>query len=235
MTHHPIVSHEDWIAARKALLGKEKQFTALRDELSAARRDLPWEKVEKDYTFEGPQGRVSLAEAFADKSQLVVYHFMFGSDWENGCKSCSFWADNFNGIVPHLAERDVSFAAISRAPVEKLGAFAQRLGWTFPWFSSGDGDFNYDYGVSFRPENLAQGDVTYNYGPTAMKMTDLPGVSVFYKDETGAIFHSYSSYGRGIDMLNTAYHYLDLTPKGRDEVGLPYPMAWVRFRDRYDA
>jgi predicted dithiol-disulfide oxidoreductase (DUF899 family) len=231
---HKVVVHADWIEARRQLLAKEKEFTRLRDELSRRRRELPWERVEKPYAFEGPAGRETLADLFAGKSQLVVYHFMFAPDWEVGCKSCSFWADSFNGIAPHLAQRDVSFVAISRAPLATLDAFKRRLGWTFKWVSSGDGDFNYDYNVSFRPADLA-GEVMYNYASRKTSMSDLPGISVFCKDADGAIFHSYSCYARGLDMVNGAYNFLDLTHKGRDEDGLLHTMAWVRLHDLYDA
>ena len=233
MGQHQIVSENEWVAARKALLAKEKEFTRLRDELSRQRRDLPWERVEKDYVFDGPGGRQSLADLFDGRSQLVVYHFMYGPDWENPCKSCSFWADNFNGIIAHLNQRDVTLVAISRAPLAKLQAFAKRLGWSFKWVSAGDGDFNYDFNVSFRPQDLAAGPITHNYAPRKTTMSDLAGISVFYKDADGAIFHTYSCYARGLDMLNTAYHYLDLVPKGRDEAGLAHSMSWVRFRDLY--
>jgi predicted dithiol-disulfide oxidoreductase (DUF899 family) len=229
-----IVSHADWLEARKQLLAKEKEFTRLRDQLSVQRRDLPWERVEKPYVFDGPAGRETLADLFAGKSQLVVYHFMFAPDWEVGCKSCSFWADNFNGIAPHLAQRDVSLVAISRAPLATLEAFRKRLGWSFKWVSSGDGDFNYDYEVSFTPDDLA-GEVVYNYDRRKTSMSDLPGISVFCKDAGGAIFHTYSCYARGLDMMNGAYHFLDLTPKGRDETGLPHTMAWVRLHDLYES
>ena len=234
MTQHPVVSHEEWIQGRRELLAKEKQFTALRDELAALRRDLPWERVQKEYEFLGPNGRVTFADIFGGKSQLIVYHFMFSPEAEQPCKSCSFWADGFNNIRPHLAARDVTLVAISRAPVEKLSGFAQRLGWTFPWYSSGEGDFNYDYGVSFSKDDAEGGRITYNYAPSRMKMRDLPGISVFCKDGSGSIFHSYSCYARGLDMLNPAYQYLDLVPKGRDEDALPSPMAWVRYRDKYE-
>ncbi|WP_378949301.1 DUF899 domain-containing protein [Mesorhizobium sp. ANAO-SY3R2] len=235
MTTHSIVSQEEWTRQRRELLVKEKEFTRLRDELSQARRDLPWERVTKAYDFDGPNGKVTLAEAFDGRSQLVVYHFMFAPEWENGCKSCSFWADNFNGIVQHLNQRDVSFAAISRAPLAKLLTFADRLGWSFKWLSSEASDFNYDYNVSFRPQDLEGGKGVYNYAPLTMNMTDLPGVSVFYKDADGAIYHTYSAYSRGIDILNTAYNYLDIVPKGRDEADLSHPMAWVRLHDQYAA
>jgi len=233
MRTHSVVSHQDWLTARREILNKEKQFTALRDELSAARRDLPWERVAKDYVFDGPQGRLRLADIFAGKSQLIVYHFMFAPDSQAGCKSCSFWADHFNGMLPHLAARDVSLVAISRAPIDKLQAFAKRLDWKFPWYSSGDRDFNYDYHVSFTDEQLARGKIDYNYEASDEGNPDLPGISVFYKDEQGKIFHTYSCYARGIDMLNGTYNYLDLVPKGRDEDGLPGTMSWVRFHDKY--
>jgi predicted dithiol-disulfide oxidoreductase (DUF899 family) len=234
MENHEIVSHDEWLAARKQLLAKEKEFTRLRDQLSRHRRDLPWERVDKDYVFEGPEGRETLAQLFAGRHQLVVYHFMLGPDWEVGCKSCSFWADNFNGIIAHLNRRDVTMLAISRAPLPSIEAFRQRMGWSFKWLSSFGNDFNFDYHVSFRPEELTGGEVTYNYTQRKTSMTELPGISVFYKDESGDVFHTYSCYARGLDMMNTAYHYLDLVPKGRDEAGLPHAMAWVRLRDQYD-
>jgi len=243
MTTHAVVSNEEWVEARKRFLAKEKEFTRLRDELSAERRALPWMRVDKDYTFDGPDGRETLAQLFGDRSQLVVYHFMFAPEWDVGCKSCSFWADSFNGITAHLRQRDVAFAAISRAPLAKLQAFAQRLGWSFKWVSSGDSDFNYDFEVSFRPDALARGDAGYNFarlsslrsGGSLLKIapSDMPGISVFAKDGS-AVFRTYSTYGRGIDMMNTAYQYLDLVPKGRDEAGLPHTMAWVKLRDLYD-
>jgi len=233
MTGHKVVSRSEWLEARQQLLVKEKHFTRLRDELSAERRALPWVRVDKAYAFEGPAGRLTLADLFEGRSQLIVYHFMFDPNWESGCKSCSFWADNFNGIWVHLNQRDVTFAAVSLAPLPKLQAYAMRLGWGFPWVSSFGSDFNYDYGVSFTPENLAKGWINYNYARRDTAMTELPGVSVFCKDETGAVFHSYSCYSRGLDMLNGAYHHLDLVPKGRDEAGLEYPMAWLRPHDQY--
>jgi predicted dithiol-disulfide oxidoreductase (DUF899 family) len=235
MTTHQVVSGEEWLAARRKLLAREKEFTRLRDELSRERRALPWERVAKPYVFQSAAGKETLADLFGGRSQLVVYHFMFGPDWEAGCKSCSFWADNFNGIVTHLAQRDVTLVAVSRAPLEKLQAFARRLGWTFKWVSSFGGDFNYDYHVSVTAEDLASGEVDYNYTRQKMSISELPGISVFHKDEDGSIYHTYSCYARGLDMLNAAYHYLDLVPKGRDEEGLPYTMAWVKLRDQYGA
>ena len=230
MTTHRVVSPQEWQSARRQLLQKEKAFTRARDELSRERRQLPWERVDKDYAFETPAGRQTLTDLFAGRSQLVVYHFMFGTDWEAPCKSCSFWADNFNGIVSHLAQRDVTMLAVSRAPLAKLEAFKRRLGWSFKWVSSGDSDFNYDYDASFRAgDDRAQ----YNYAPKTNSMSDLVGISVFLRDADGGIYHTYSCYSRGVDMLNTAYHYLDLVPKGRDEDDLPYGQAWVNYRDRY--
>lgn len=233
MADHKVVSKAEWTNARLQLLAREKQFNRLRDQLSAERRALPWVQVDKQYAFEGPDGKLSLTGLFDGRSQLIVYHFMYDPEWESGCKSCSFWADNFNGAVVHLNQRDVTFVAISLAPLPKLQAYARRLGWSFPWYSSYGSDFNYDYGVSFRPEDLARGWVTYNYARRETSMTELPGLSVFCKDETGAVFHTYSCYSRGLDMLNGAYHHLDLVPKGRDEAGLEYPMAWIRPHDLY--
>jgi predicted dithiol-disulfide oxidoreductase (DUF899 family) len=202
----------------------------MRDQLSAERRALPWLRIDKDYTFDGPTGKETLAQLFGDRSQLVVYHFMFAPEWDVGCKSCSFWADNFNGIIPHLAHRDVTFAVVSRAPLATLTAFARRLGWSFTWLSSAHSDFNRDFGVSFTPEEVAQGEIAYNYGRHPAHSTEMPGVSVFYRDGD-RVFHTYSTYARGLDMLNTAYHYLDLVPKGRDETdGI---MTWLRLRDEY--
>jgi predicted dithiol-disulfide oxidoreductase (DUF899 family) len=233
MTEHAVVDQAEWTAARRQLLAKEKELTRLRDELAAMRRALPWERVEKPYVFEGPNGRESLAELFAGRSQLIIYHFMFAPDWDVGCKHCSFWADTFNPVVPHLAQRDVTLVAVSRAPVAKLQPFERRMGWTFKWVSSEGTDFSFDYGVSFTAAELAKGDVTYNYGRTTTKMPDRHGVSVFCKEPTGTVFHTYSCYARGVDALNAAYQYLDLVPKGRAEDELPYPMSWVKLRDLY--
>jgi predicted dithiol-disulfide oxidoreductase (DUF899 family) len=228
---HSVVTSKGWLKARTALLAKEKQFTRLRDKLSRQRRELPWERVEKVYVFDGPAGKESLAELFEGRSQLVVYHFMFNPASDEGCKHCSFWADNFNGIVVHLNHRDVTFVAISRAPLAKLEPFKKRMGWSFKWLSSAQTDFNYDYQASFTTDAIQSGTVFYNHAKQKMNMSDREGVSVFYKDESGAIFHTYSAYARGIDMMNTAYHYLDLVPKGRDEGDSP--QSWVRFHDRY--
>jgi len=233
MTNHQIVSPDQWVAARRRLLTKEKEFLRLRDQLSGERRELPWERVDKQYVFDGPAGDETLADLFAGRGQLIVYHFMFAPEWETGCKSCSFWADNYNGIIPHLNQRDVSLAAISRAPIEKLRAFAARMSWNFKWVSSANSEFNYDYHVSFRPEDSARGTALYNYARYEKSMTDLPGFSVFLKDEAGDIFHTYSTYARGLDPMNAAYQLLDLVPKGRDEAGLPHPMAWVKLHDMY--
>jgi len=227
-----VVAHDEWLEARKALLAKEKEFTRARDEITRRLRDLPWEAVDKEYVFEGASGEVTLADLFDGRSQLVVYHFMFGPDWEAGCKSCSFWADNFNGIVEHLAHRDVTMVAISRAPLTKLQAYARRLGWAFEWVSSGGTHFNHDLGVSFTADQLAGGEVDYNYARKKTSSTDLPGISVFYK-QGNDVFHTYSCFGRGIDMMNTAYQYLDLVPRGRDEASPPGPMSWLRRRDEY--
>jgi predicted dithiol-disulfide oxidoreductase (DUF899 family) len=230
---HPAVSREAWLTARQALLAREKEFTRLRDDLSRERRALPWVKVDKAYVFDGPAGQESLAALFAGRSQLVVYHFMFNPAWEEGCPHCSFWADNFNPIGVHLNQRDVTLVAISRAPLARIEAFKKRMGWGFKWVSSGGNDFNYDYGVSFTPEQIRSGEVVYNYAPTKGDFADREGLSVFYKDADGAVFHTYSCYARGIDLLNTAYNFLDLVPKGRDEDGLDFVQAWVRHHDRY--
>lgn len=232
MTNDRVRSKKEWIAARKELLAREKELTRLRDRVSEQRRRLPWVAVEKRYVFDGERGETTLADLFAGRSQLVVYHFMFGPDWEVGCKSCSFWADNFDGIIPHLEQRDVAFAVVSRAPLAKLRAFAERLGWSFEWVSSLRSDFNFDFGVSFSPEEIATGEIPYNYGVQRAFGEEMPGISVFFR-EGETVFHTYSCYARGLDMMNTAYHYLDLVPKGRDEAD--GPMAWLRLRDQYGA
>jgi predicted dithiol-disulfide oxidoreductase (DUF899 family) len=234
MNGHQIVSHDEWIASRRRFLAKEKEFTRLRDELSRERRELPWERVEKPYVFEAEAGRQTLADLFGKRSQLIIYHFMYDPHWTIGCKSCSFWADNFNGIFPHLAQRDVALIAVSRAPLAKLQAQARSFGWTFKWVSSLGSDFNFDYNVSFSQEALARGHVLYNYVPQTMRGTEMPGISAFVKQDE-QVFHTYSTYGRGIDMLNAAYQYLDIAPKGRDEADLPSPMTWVKHRVDYES
>ncbi|MCA6101560.1 DUF899 domain-containing protein [Bradyrhizobium australafricanum] len=233
MQQHMIVSREEWIAARKALMAGEKELTQAREALSRQRRELPWVKVDKDYVFDGPGGKMTLGDLFRGRPQLVVQHVMFAPEWDAACKNCSFWADGFERMVPHLAARDTTMIAISRAPLVKLAAFKARMGWTFDWVSSGESDFNYDYGVSFTQGQIDAGDAKYNYGTTPLYGPELPGISVFFRDETGSVFHTYSTFARGLDMMNAAYHYLDLTPLGRHEEGLPYPMDWVRLRDQY--
>jgi predicted dithiol-disulfide oxidoreductase (DUF899 family) len=233
MQPHKVVSREEWIEARKAHMAREKEFTRARDLLAEERRALPWVKVDKDYAFDGPNGKVRLADLFKGRPQLVVQHFMFAPDWDAGCKSCSFWADGFERMIPHLAARDTTLVAVSRAPLAKLEAFKQRMGWTFDWYSSEGGDFNYDFAVSFTPEEIKAGHVRYNFGTSGFGIEDAPGISVFFRDEQGNIFNTYSCFARGLDMMNAAYHYLDLTPLGRHEQGLPYPMDWVRLRDQY--
>jgi predicted dithiol-disulfide oxidoreductase (DUF899 family) len=223
-----VVGHDEWLEARKQLLAKEKEFTRARDELTRQRQALPWEPVENDYVFDGPNGNETLADLFDGRSQLIVYHFMFAPEDDAGCKSCSFWADNFNPNVIHLNARDVSFVAVSRAPLDKLEAYRERMGWNFHWVSSGATDFNFDYGVSFKPEQ--QGDDVYNYGTLAPRIADREGLSIFARED-GSIFHTYSAYARGIDLVNTAYNYLDLVPRGRDEGD--QGQAWVRRHDEY--
>ncbi|HEX6487428.1 MAG TPA: thioredoxin family protein [Candidatus Dormibacteraeota bacterium] len=241
MTEHKVVSHEEWLAARRQHLAKEKEFTRLRDEISRERRELPWEVVEKDYWFEGEHGRQSLAEVFDGRSQLVVYHAMFNPDTagpntpytaDAACMICSFWMDNFNGVTVHLNHRDVTMVAVSIAPYAKIEAYKRRMGWTFPWLSSAGSDFNFDYGVSFSPRDLGAGKVEYNYRPESWSMSEAPGISVFHRADDGRIYHTYSAYSRGLDMLNVAYHYLDLVPKGRDEAK-GSGAGWVHRHDEY--
>ena len=228
-----IVSEEEWVKARTELLKKEKEFTALRDQLSQQQRDLPWVAVDKEYVFEGKNGKQTLSELFDGRSQLLVYHFMFDSSWNAGCPSCSFWADNFNGIIVHLHQRDVTMVAVSQAPYSKLAAYKKRMGWDFKWVSSYDSDFNFDYDVSFTQEELHKKEGFYNYNLQDTLSSEREGVSVFYKDSADHVFHTYSAYARGIDMLNVAYHYLDLVPKGRDEAGHEFPQFWVHRHDEY--
>ena len=234
MEKHKVVSKEAWLVARKELLAKEKEFTRLRDQLSQERRDLPWEQVDREYLFDGPDGKETLAQLFAGRSQLAVYHFMFDPSWDEGCRHCSFWADNFNGIDVHLNNRDVTFVAISRAPLGKIEQFRRRMGWSFKWLSSHGTSFNYDYHVSFTPEQIANKTALHNYRVDASAGTEHVGISAFYKDSAGGLFHTYSCYQRGIDLVNGAYNFLDLMPKGRDEKSLPWVQAWVRHHDRYE-
>ena len=234
MPTNQVVSHEQWLAARTELLEKEKEFTKLRDEITAQQRNLPWEKVEKDYTYRGAEGEVSLADLFAGRSQLIVYHFMFDPSWDEGCKSCSMIADHYDRIIVHLNARDVTFVTVSRAPLDKLLAFRQRMGWEFEWVSSLESDFNWDFNVSFTPEQLETGEVYYNYRKgKEFPVAEAPGISVFYQDENGDIFHTYSVFARGLDLFLGVYNFLDIVPKGRDEESLQYGMEWVRHHDRY--
>ncbi len=229
MTTHRIVSHAEWMKAAQAHLAREKEFTRLRDQLAQARRELPWEKVDKSYVFDAPEGKVTLGDLFAGKSQLIVQHFMFGPDWNEGCPSCSFWTDNFNGIDVHLAQRDTAFVLVSRAPINKLEAYRKRMGWSVRWVSSLGNDFNFDFGVSFKPDE--QGD-RYNLETMKPYGQETPGLSAFRKDDDGAVYRTYSTYARGLDVLNGTYHLLDMTSKGRDE-NPDHPMSWVRRHDRY--
>jgi predicted dithiol-disulfide oxidoreductase (DUF899 family) len=233
LDNHRIVSKAEWFAARTALLKKEKEFTLLRDKLGQQQRDMPWVLVDKEYLFDGPNGKQTLSDLFDGMSQLIVYHFMYDPNWDAGCPSCSFWADNFNGIVVHLNQRDVTMIAVSKAPYSKIGEYKKHMGWNFKWVSSYDNDFNFDYHVSFTPEELSEKKAFYNYNLQDTHSPEREGVSVFYKDTAGHVFHTYSAYARGIDVLNVAYHYLDLVPKGRDEDGHEFPQYWVRRHDEY--
>jgi predicted dithiol-disulfide oxidoreductase (DUF899 family) len=230
-----VVSQAEWLAARKELLAKEKELTHMRDDIARRRRELPCVKIEKDYMFEGPNGKVKLADLFGGKSQLIVYHFMFGPDWQEGCPSCSFNMDHTDPALVHLSQRDVAFAVISRAPSPKIEAFKKRMGWRFPWVSSFGSDFNYDFHVSFSKEEKDKNDgkVYYNYQMMEFPSDEGPGFSAFYKDANGDVFHTYSAFARGSETTMNTYNYLDFAPKGRDEDGLPFTMAWVRHHDRY--
>jgi predicted dithiol-disulfide oxidoreductase (DUF899 family) len=228
-----VVSHAEWLATREEFLAKEKEFTHLRDELSRQRRALPWEKVEKRYAFDSSKGKVTLADLFDGRGQLIVYHFMFAPGWEEGCKSCSYLSDHFDGAAIHLANRDTTLVVVSRAPLAEIEAFKKRMGWKFQWVSSFGSDFNFDYHVSFTPEEVASGKVAYNYAVAEFPSEEAPGISVFAKDARGEVFHTYSSFARGLDLLVGTYNFLDLVPKGRDEDGLAFSMAWVRHHDRY--
>ena len=228
-----VVSQAEWLEARKALLAKEKALSRQRDALARERRALPWVRVEKDYVFDAPGGKLPLAALFGKKSQLIVYHFMLGPGWEAGCKSCSFLADHFEGALPHLAARDVSFVAVSRAPLAEIEKFRARMGRKFPWASSNGNDFNFDFHVSVRKEDIGKRKVEYNFESGDARMEELPGASAFFKDAQGAVFHTYSTYARGLDLLIGAYNWLDIAPKGRDEDDLEFTMAWVKHHDKY--
>src|SRR3954454_817101 len=227
VTHHAVVSADRWVEARKTLLAREKELMRLHDQIARERRALPWERVEKDYVFDAPEGRRTLSDLFGGRRQLIVQHFMFGPGWEQGCPSCSFMADHTDGMNIHLPHRDITFVAVSRAPMADIQRFRQRMGWQFKWVSSHGTDFNHDFGVSFTPQEKAKGEVYYNYSMRPVRGEEEPGISVFYKNDGGDVFHTYSAYDRGVEVMMGAYNYLDLAPKGRDEDGLAYPMAWV--------
>ena len=234
MTTCTTATREKWLEARLDLLAAEKDLTRRSDEVARLRQRLPWVRIDKKYVFEGPDGPVALAELFDGRSQLIVQHFMLAPGWEQGCKSCSFMADHTDGMTVHLAHRDTSFVAISRAPLPEIEQFRRRMGWRFKWVSSHANSFNYDFRVSFTPEQTATGKIDYNYGGSPHVGQELPGVSVFCKDDAGDVFHTYSTYGRGVEVMMGTYRLLDLTPKGRDEQGLAHTMQWVRHHDRYE-
>ncbi len=229
-----VVSRQEWLAERKALLAREKELTRLRDQVARERRALPWVRVEKDYAFDTAEGRRTLAELFDGRSQLLVQHFMLAPGWQQGCPSCSFMADHCDGMAVHLKHRDVTPIAVSRAPLAEIERFRRRMGWQFRWVSSHGSDFNYDFGVSFTPEALATGEIHYNYGRWPHPREEWPGISVFCRDAAGAVFHSYSTYGRGVEVMMGTYQMLDLVPKGRDERAVEHKMEWVRHHDRYE-
>jgi predicted dithiol-disulfide oxidoreductase (DUF899 family) len=233
VSQHPIVSREQWIPLREELLKKEKELTRLRDQLNAERRDLPWVRIEKNYLFDTSSGKASLTDLFAGRSQLVVYHFMFGPDWQEGCPSCSFLSDHIDGTLAHLAARDVTMVMVSRAPLAKIEAFKKRMGWQFSWVSSYGSDFNTDFHVSFTKDEMMQGNVNYNYTLQQFPSEEAPGISVFHRDTAGNVFHTYSTFGRGPEQLLGTYMILDMVPKGRDEDHLGFTMEWVRYHDRY--
>jgi predicted dithiol-disulfide oxidoreductase (DUF899 family) len=233
MTSHRIVSRSEWLTARKALLAREKELTRQSDEVARARLELPWVRIDEPYSFEGADGKQTLADLFGSHSQLLVYHFMFGPTWQEGCPSCSLVADHFDGTLPHLAARDVQLVVVSRAPYEKLAAFKKRMGWKFPWVSSSESDFNRDFHVSFTKEEVATGKVEYNYAHDEFPSEEGPGLSAFFKDEAGKVYHTYSTYARGVEPIVTTYMLFDRAPKGRDEDQLAFSMEWVRHHDRY--
>jgi len=232
--NHRVVSRNEWVAERKTLLAHEKELTRLRDQIARERRALPWVRIDKNYVFDTPEGRRTLAELFEGRRQLLVQHFMLAPGWEEGCPSCSYMADHIDGMSVHLAHRDVTFVAISRAPLAEIELFRQRMGWQFKWASSHGTDFNGDFGVTFTPEEVAKGKLYYNYGTWPFASEEWPGISVFYKDDAGDVFHTYSTYGRGVEVMMGTYNLLDLTPKGRDERDVDYKMEWVRHHDRYE-
>jgi len=234
MQPNKVVSQQEWLNARRRHLEREKEFTRLRDELSEERRKLPWVKVDKEYRFDSIDGRLLLPDLFGGASQLIVYHFMYGPDWEEGCPSCSFWSDNFNGIDIHLKHRDINLVAVSRAPLETLQAYRERMGWGFKWVSSYQSDFNFDFQASFTTEEMEKGEMFYNFSTNSFPSDEGPGVSAFYKNNRNEVFHTYSTYARGLDMLNGAYHYMDIAPRGRDEQDLSFTMEWLRRRDQYE-
>ncbi len=236
LDNHRIVSREAWLQARKALLADEKELTRRRDQLSARRRDLPWVKIEKAYAFDTPQGKKTLADLFDGRSQLIIKHFMLAPGQKDGCVGCSFESDHVDGALKHIEHHDVTYVAVARAPLDEIETFRTRMGWHFKWVSSYGSDFNYDFGVSFTPEQIATGPVTYNYRETPVPLEDLSGFSVFYKDENGDMFHTYSTFGRGAEDILGSYMFLDMTPKGRNEHGPNFNLTdWVRHHDRYDA
>jgi len=235
MMHNRIVTRDEWLAARKAHLAKEKELTHLRDQLSAERRELPWVRIEKNYVFDGPNGKETFAQLFDGRSQLIIQHFMFGPGWKEGCVGCSFSVDHIEGALVHLEHHDVSYVAVSRAPLPEIAAFKKRMGWRLKWVSSYGSDFNYDFHVSFKPEEIEKGEAYYNYEIRKVGIEELSGRSVFYKDENGDIFHTYSSYARGGDLMLGTYNILDLMPKGRNETGPNHNLTdWVRHHDCYD-
>jgi predicted dithiol-disulfide oxidoreductase (DUF899 family) len=233
--NHRVVSRDEWLAERKALLANEKELTRLRDQVARERRALPWVRVDKNFVFDTPRGRRTLAELFDGRHQLLVQHFMLAPGWEEGCPSCSYMADHSDGMTVHLAQRDVTLVAVSRAPLAEIERFRRRMGWQFEWVSSFGTDFNYDFRVSFTPEEVARGKIDYNYGEWSMVGAEWPGISAFYKDDAGEVFHTYSTYGRGVEVMMGTYSMLDLMPKGRDERDVPHKMEWVRHHDRYAA
>jgi predicted dithiol-disulfide oxidoreductase (DUF899 family) len=233
--NHRVVGHEDWVQARIDLLAREKELRRQMDEMARLRRNLPWEQVEQRYEFDTRDGKQTLADLFGKRSQLLIYHFMLGPGWEEGCKGCSFLSDHFDPMLVHLAHRDVSFVVVSRAPLDEIEAFKKRMGWKFPWVSSSGSSFNFDYRVSFTPDQMERGDMEYNYSRKPFESTEAPGLSAFYKDPaTSIVYHTYSTYARGLDVGIGTYNFLDLAPKGRDEDSLRVPMDWMRHHDRYE-